>query len=160
MRKHIRWLILILLLSAFALWAALPDTTGIHIDTDGDGTPDVNLDVHQSLGLDLVGGSRVLLTADLPAGSFTAEDLQSAANSVSRRVNALGVAEASVQVQGNNRILVELPNVTDTEQAISTIQKTALLEFVDFSNIGASASSLTGKKILTDQQVTAQQQRD
>lgn len=180
MRSQIRWLVLILLLAVFAIWVSLPSTIitnvvdtcydgttnntkpvqGLHLDFDGDCKEDVGINVRQVLGLDLVGGLRVLLQAELPPGSFTVDDLRLAANNVEKRVNALGVGEATVQVQGSNRILVELPGVTDTCQAINTIQKTALLEFVDFSGLGAQASQLTGRKILTTEQLLIQQQRD
>jgi protein-export membrane protein SecD len=139
---------------------SLPDTQGIHWDSDGDGTADVNLNIRQSLGLDLVGGLRVLLEAELPPGSFTTDDLRQAANNVARRVNALGVTEPTVQVQGSNRILVELPGITNREEAIETIQQTAALEFVDFAGLGNQAQQFEGRHILTTQQVLIQQQRE
>lgn len=159
MRSNTRWLIFITLLAIFCIWVALPDTTGIHIDTNGDGKDDISLNVQQSLGLDLVGGLRVLLQSQLPIGSFTPEDLRTTANNVERRVNALGVGEATVQVQGNNRILVELPGVRNPQQAVDTIQKTALLEFVDFGGLSAQVNQLVGRKILTTEQVLIQEQR-
>ena len=56
------------------------------------------------------GGLRVLLAADLPADvSIDASELQQTANNVSKRVNALGLGEATIQTQGARRILVELP---------------------------------------------------
>lgn len=159
MRSHVWWFITIVLLTGFCLWVALPDTTGFQIDTNNDGDPDISLNVQQSLGLDLVGGLRVLLQSQLPAGSFTEEDLRGAANNVSRRVNALGVGEATVQVQGSNRILVELPGVKDPQQAIDTIQQTALLEFVDFGGLRAQADRFIGRRILTTEQVLLEQER-
>ncbi len=153
MSSNIRWLILVILLTVFAVWVDLPDNQGLHIDTDGDGKPDLNINVQQNLGLDLVGGLRVLLTAQLPPGSFTASDMQQTANNVGRRVNALGVTEPTIQVIGANRILVELPGVSDQQQAINTIQQTALLEFVDFSGMSSQVKTFEGKKILTDYQV-------
>jgi protein-export membrane protein SecD len=50
---------------------------------------------------------------------------------IDQRVNALGVTEPLVQTEGDRRILVELPGIDDPQQAISLIQETALLEFVD-----------------------------
>jgi protein-export membrane protein SecD len=50
---------------------------------------------------------------------------------VERRVNALGVSEAVVQGQDQNRISVELPGVNNPDQAIETIRSTGQLEFVD-----------------------------
>ncbi|PJF25420.1 MAG: protein translocase subunit SecD, partial [Phototrophicales bacterium] len=76
-----------------------------------------------------------------------------------RRVNALGVTEPTVQVQGNNRILVELPNVSDPNAAVSTIQQTALLEFVNFSGLGGQVDQFIGQHILTTQQALILSQR-
>ena len=176
MGGHIRWLIFILLVSAFALWVSLPGTLitnmpedcpnyqelveGIHIDNNGDCETDFALNVRQSLGLDLVGGLRVLLRADIPASQYTVEDLRQTANNVSRRIDALGVSESTIQVlEGSGRILVELPGVTDPEQAISTIQQTALLEFVNFSGMGGRVRDLEGQRILTTEQVLIARQR-
>jgi len=160
MSRHFRWLVFIVLLTVFSVWVALPDTQGIHIDSDSDGKPDINLNVQQSLGLDLVGGLRVLLQAELPPGSFTPSDLQQAANNVARRVNALGVGEATVQVVGGDRILVELPGASDCRSAIDTIQQTALLEFVDFSGLRGQAEQLVGHRVLTTEQVLEQQRAE
>lgn len=161
MRGHIRWLIIILLLAGFSLWVSLPDTHTVVIDLNHDGTPEFTLPIQQALGLDLVGGLRVLLKADLPAGQYTADDLRQAANNVARRIDALGVTEPTIQVlEGSGRILVELPGVSDPQQAISTIQQTALLEFVDFSGLSGQTREFTGKHILTTQQVVIQKQRD
>ncbi|MCU0476538.1 MAG: hypothetical protein MUC99_10595, partial [Anaerolineae bacterium] len=83
MARHYRWLVFIVLLTAFCVWVSLPDTTGLDWDNDGN----LDLTVRQELGLDLVGGMRVLLEAQLPTGSFTQEDLERAAENVGRRVN-------------------------------------------------------------------------
>ncbi len=157
MSRHLRWLVLIVLLTVFAVWAALPNSQPIRFDADNDGEPDIHIAPHQSLGLDLVGGLRVLLQAELPAGSFSIGDLSQAADNVSRRVNALGVGEATVQVVGANRILVELPGASDCQQAVDTIRQTALLEFVDFSGMGSQAQQYEGRSVLTTEQVFAQQ---
>ncbi len=45
------------------------------------------------------------------------------------RINELGVAEALVQTQGNNRIVVDLPGVQDTAEAKRVLGRTANLEF-------------------------------
>ncbi len=157
MSSNFRWLIVVILLTAFAIWVVLPNTQGIHLDTDGDGKPDINLNVTQQLGLDLVGGLRILLTAQLPAGSYTQSDLQQTANNVARRVDALGVTSPTVQVVGSNHILVELPGISDEKTAIDTLQQTALLEFVDFSGLtSAQVNSLQNGKVLTDYQVQNQ----
>ena len=46
-----------------------------------------------------------------------------------RRVDALGVTEPTLQVSGENRIIVELPGVDDPEQAVEAIGRTAQLTF-------------------------------
>ncbi len=158
-RRHLIWLVLIIVLSLGAIWIILPGNEGLILDTNNDGTPEVNFPLHQALGLDIVGGLRVLLQAELPPGSYSAGDLAEAANNVSRRVNALGVGEATVQVQGSERILVELPGVTDPAAAIETIQQTAQLEFVNFSGLANSAQQFIGQPILTTQQVLINQQQ-
>ncbi|HNH43033.1 MAG TPA: protein translocase subunit SecD [Agitococcus sp.] len=55
------------------------------------------------------------------------------------RVNELGVAEAVVQRQGSNRIVVQLPGVQDTAEAKRVLGRTATLEFrfVDWEHQGA-----------------------
>jgi protein-export membrane protein SecD len=153
------WLVVIVALAAFSLWVSLPDTTGFEIDTDNNGIPDFGLRVQQSLGLDIVGGLRVLLQAELPPGSFSVEDLRQTANNVARRVNALGVTEPTVQVQGSNRILVELPGLRDRDSAVRAIQQTALLEFVDFGNLPGQGQQFVGGRVLTDVQDRIQRQR-
>ncbi len=160
MRANIRWLVLIVLLTAFALRVSLPGSEDLVIDSNGDGEPEFSLSVQQSLGLDLVGGLRVLLKADLPPGQYSAEDLGQTANNVSRRIDALGVSEATIQVlPGSGRILVELPGVSDPEQAVATIQQTALLEFVDFHGLGGQAQDFDGQRIITTAQLEIQQRR-
>jgi protein-export membrane protein SecD len=79
---------------------------------------------------------------------------------VSRRIDALGVSEATIQVlPGSGRILVELPGVSDPEQAVATIQQTALLEFVDFHGLGGQAQDFDGQRIITTAQLEIQQRR-
>lgn len=160
MGRHIRWLIFILLLSAFALWVSLPDTQSVIYDSNQDGEPEFSLHIQQALGLDLVGGLRILLKADLPASQYSIEDLQQTANNVSKRIDALGVAEATIQVLASSgRILVELPGVTDPEEAVGAIRQTALLEFVDFSGLRGQINQFDGQRILTTEQLLIQQQR-
>lgn len=179
MSSHARWLIFIIILTIFCIWTATPPefkgveteacalasaeeqtelkcTENFELDFNGDGENDFVLNITQALGLDLVGGLRVLLQADIPVENFTLEDLSETANNVSRRVNALGLTEATIQVQGRNRLLVELPGVRDPEQAVATIQQTALLEFVDFGGLGAQVRGFEGVKIVTSGQVELQ----
>ncbi len=47
MRRNRLWLIIIVALAIFALWVSLPDNAGIVIDSDGDGTPEVNFNLRR-----------------------------------------------------------------------------------------------------------------
>ncbi|MBQ1839732.1 MAG: protein translocase subunit SecD, partial [Atopobiaceae bacterium] len=88
-------------------------------------------------GLDIRGGVSVILTASKPDGSsVSADDMVTATEIVQNRVNALGAAETTVQQQGTNSILVQIPGATDPDQAIQTIGRTGHLEFVRLDAIG------------------------
>jgi len=84
------------------------------------------------LGLDLKGGVRIVLEAqDTEGAKATSENIDSAVAVIDKRVNALGVSEATAVREGPNskRIIVELPGWEDPEKAKAIIGKTALLEF-------------------------------
>jgi len=83
------------------------------------------------LGLDLKGGTYVLLEADctrLPEGTDCGDALDGAENVIDRRVNAFGVSETEITREGRNRLAVQLPGIAP-EEARDLIGKTALLEF-------------------------------
>ena len=135
-----RWLVIILVVVAAAIWIDLPNNPGIHI-------AGINREIETRLGLDLVGGVQALLEADLPEGTAVdSEKMQTATRIVENRVNGLGVTEALVQQAGDQRIVVELPGIEDPTIAISTIQETGLLEFV---SMGLSPQP-AGAIIVTD----------
>lgn len=83
------------------------------------------------LGLDLQGGMYLLLEVDKsklgPAEAKNA--VQQAMQIIRNRIDQFGVAEPSIQKQGDNRILIQLPGLLDQERAKSLIGQTALLEF-------------------------------
>lgn len=81
-------------------------------------------------GLDIQGGLSVVLTAKGEDGAaVSTEDMEKSRAIIESRVNALGASEAVVQVQGTNQILVQIPGLSDTEEALDTIGKTGRLEF-------------------------------
>lgn len=55
--------------------------------------------------------------------------IQQALEVIRNRINELGLSEPTIQVQGNRRILVQLPGVKDLKRAMDLIGKTARLEF-------------------------------
>ena len=90
------------------------------------------------LGLDLNGGTHLVYQAD--TSKTQTGDIKGAMNSlrgtIEKRVNAFGVGEPLVQVEESKagtttleKLVVELPGVTDIDKAIALIGKTPLLEF-------------------------------
>ena len=81
-------------------------------------------------GLDIQGGLSVVLTAKSTDGQpVTPEDMEKSRAIIESRVNALGASEATVQEQGSDQILVQIPGLADTEEALATIGRTGSLEF-------------------------------
>jgi protein-export membrane protein SecD len=112
--KDYVWLVVILAVAGWAIWIV----------------QNPNYPIRQ--GLDLQGGLQVLLKADLPEDiEIESAQLDTSRQIIEQRVNALGVAEPLVQTEGDRRILVELPGIDNPDEAVSLIQETALLEFVN-----------------------------
>lgn len=129
-QRNINRLIGIVILTAILLWIDQPNNPGLHLKI-GNFQIDRDITLHQ--GLDLQGGLQVLLQADVPADQeedFDARTMEAARVIVENRVNALGVTEPQVQLQGERRIIVELPGIENPDQAIATLRETGLLEFV------------------------------
>lgn len=117
--------VLILLVGAAVSWFAFTNTTE-------------NARFPYQFGLDLAGGTHLVYSAD--TSGVVDGDVTSAMNSlrevIERRVNIFGVSEPLVQVerggvvgQGEHRLIVELPGVTDIQAAIQAIGETPLLDF-------------------------------
>lgn len=90
------------------------------------------------LGLDLSGGTHLVYKADVSAvaPSQVDEAMSSLRDVIERRVNLFGVSEPVVQVEsgsfandGEQRLNVDLPGVTDISKAVTMIGQTPLLEF-------------------------------
>ncbi len=131
------------------------------------------------LGLDLAGGSQLVYQADVT--DVNASDVPALMNVlrevIERRINVFGVSEPNVQVERGSvvsggepaeRLVVELPGVTDVENAISEIGRTPLLEFklVDQevmaaqesaaalqANASSSATATSGKAVISNVKV-------
>jgi len=89
-----------------------------------------------NLGLDLKGGMHLLLKVDTThlEGSAKLDACDRAVEVIRNRIDEFGVRETSIQKQGVDEIVVQLPGVSDRERAIDIIGKTALLEFKVVSN--------------------------
>lgn len=83
------------------------------------------------LGLDLVGGSRLVLEAQTTPtiAKITPEMMDSLRFAIENRVNKLGVAETVVQQTGEKRLLIEIPNISDLSKAKEFLGETAELDF-------------------------------
>ena len=81
------------------------------------------------LGLDLVGGSRLVLEAAPANGIVTPDMMSSLQFAIENRVNKLGVSETVVQRSGDKRLIVEIPDVSDLNQAKAYLGETAELDF-------------------------------
>jgi len=94
----------------------------------------IRKEVKLHLGLDLAGGAHLVYQADLtgiPVDQQTAA-VEGARDVIERRVNALGVGEPIVQTNRSSdgyRVIVELPGITDVNEAIKRIGDTPVLEF-------------------------------
>ena len=122
-QKSLNWrLPLIAAVVAVSLYYAVPP-----FDPDGAGPRQGKI----KLGLDLQGGMHLVLrvdTAKLPEKAR--EDATARAVEIIRnRIDQFGVSEPSIQREGAERIVVQLPGVSDRERALTLIGKTALLEF-------------------------------
>ncbi len=112
-----------------AAWVSWPANPGIHLDL---GPIHIHRDLQLKQGLDLRGGLSVLLAADVPSNETVSRDSMAAARViVENRVNALGVTEPLIQLQGDRYIVVELPGIQDPDAAVAALKGTGLLEFVD-----------------------------
>lgn len=83
------------------------------------------------LGLDLRGGSHLVYKADFKdvAQADQGEAIRAVRDTIERRVNSFGVAEPQVLVEGQDRVIVELPGIKDVNEAIKQIGQTPFLEF-------------------------------
>jgi preprotein translocase subunit SecD len=83
------------------------------------------------LGLDLQGGSQLTIqvkpTTEHPV--ITQTDLEAVQKVIENRINGLGVSEASIQSAQGNKVLVQLPGVSDPQQAERVLGGVAQLEF-------------------------------
>lgn len=109
-----------------------------------------DLEVHQ--GLDLVGGSHLVFEADM--SKIEAQDredaLVGAREIIARRVDLYGVAEPLIQTatSGDNyRIIVELPGIKDTQEAIELIGQTAQLDFREEPELTGAEEATSGADI-------------
>lgn len=94
-----------------------------------------------NLGLDLRGGFEILYEVE-PLNQGASMDMNAVINSISKRINVLGVSEPSIIVEGDNRVRVQLAGVADQDTAREMIGTTANLTFRDVDDNELADSSI------------------
>jgi len=126
MMKNMKWrALLAVVVIGLAIWAGYPpldikDKEGELIEKG-----------KVNLGLDLQGGVHLVLKVD--TSELTPEEAKDAPDRaleiIRNRIDQFGVLEPGIQRQGKDRIIVQLPGVTDRERAINLVKTSAHLEF-------------------------------
>ncbi len=120
--------VLVILILLFGLYA-----TFVGIGTTEDGKP-LNGKNALKYGLDINGGVYVVMEGKTEGLGYSNEEINEIMEQtravLNNRVNQLGVAESTVTREGVQRLRVEMPGVTDAEEAIKAIGTTAQLSFI------------------------------
>ncbi len=99
------------------------------------------------LGLDLKGGTHLVYQGQF-SDNVSADEkdfkMDGVAKAIETRINRYGVVEPVIQRQGDDRIVVQLPGITDLEQAKALIEQTAFLEFREVEVNSGSAPATLG----------------
>ena len=111
-----------------------------------------NLDDHLKYGLDINGGVYVLLEAETKeTGTELSAIMDQTKRVLENRVNAMGISEATVSIEGTNRIRVEMPGVEDAESAIKQIGRTAQLRFLlADGSLALNGDGISDSQLATD----------
>jgi len=98
-------------------------------------------------GLDIQGGLSVILTAQETSSTAVTDDVMDRAELIVRnRVDRLGASESTIQRQGADSILVQLPGVKNAQEALDALGTTGQLEIRDV----ISTDATTGAPVLGD----------
>lgn len=96
----------------------------------------VKMDTKQ--GLDIAGGTRLVLEAQVPAEdekTWNNEKLKAVVKIIENRVNGGGYGEVLVQPKGEKQVVVELPDIDNPQEAIDLLKSTAQMEFRYFEKV-------------------------
>ncbi|CAM5627932.1 MULTISPECIES: protein translocase subunit SecD [Streptomyces] len=103
------------------------------------------------LGLDLRGGTQIVLETRPGEGDSAAEATDRTLEVLRDRIDALGVAEPSLSRSGTDRIVVELPGVQDPTQAADVLGRTAQLTFHEVLGTASAKAGAGGPRVLEDE---------
>lgn len=155
--KHPRFLLgLVLIVTIFSVIINLTQAYSFNVGNAHIKFPGINLNMIPGFkmnrgfafrkGLDLEGGTSITLKADMSgvAENQKQNALDSAKAVIEKRVNFFGVSEPVVQTSKVNkdyRIVVEIPGVTDVNEAVKLVGKTAKMSFWEEGAPQASGSA-------------------
>jgi preprotein translocase subunit SecD len=109
--------------------------------------------IETKLGLDLQGGLKVEYRVDPNGGKApTLADVNVVKGIIERRVNATGVSEPVVVTSGTDRIVVEVPGISDTAAIQKLIGQTGRLDFVPLPAAEYGTGSNPGPRTATEGQ--------
>jgi len=114
MIKNLKWkALLVVIVVGVCLWMGYPPQDKV------------------KLGLDLKGGMHLILKVDLDKvpENARADATDRAIGIIRNRIDQFGVSEPLIQKQGQDRIVMQLPGITDRQRALDLIKQTAHLEF-------------------------------
>ncbi|MCX0247158.1 protein translocase subunit SecD [Streptomyces drozdowiczii] len=112
----------------------------------------ITLTMSPRLGLDLQGGTRMVLQAqDSDTAKADRESTDRTLEVLRRRIDSLGVTEPVLTRSGEDRIIVELPDVQDPRKAAAVIGKTAQLTFHAVRGVGEPAGDGKGLTLPDEQ---------
>ncbi len=126
MWTRIRWkCVLVVLIVGLAVWYSYPPLD-IH-NKEGEVTREGQI----NMGLDLQGGMHLILQVDMSklTPNEAKDAPQRALEVIRNRIDQFGVLEPVIQRQGKDRILIQLPGITDRERAKAIVGRTAHMEF-------------------------------
>ena len=113
-------------------------------------------DTRAHLGLDIVGGLRVVLRAkkeDLKGKPWTAENLESVRKILENRVNGTGVSEPVIITKPDDQVIIELPGLKDKEKLLGVIGDTASLQFYLIPQLDNRQWTVSGEDPVTKAKV-------
>jgi len=144
----------LILISVLTIFAAAVSGAGFFLPKDLSFQifdRDFSRDLSLRQGLDLQGGLQLVLETDMSEipGSEREDALDSAQSVIERRVDFLGVTEPFIQTSrlgDSYRVLVDLPGITDPDEALKLVGQTAQLDFREGENLD-QRTGLTGKDL-------------
>jgi preprotein translocase subunit SecD len=144
--------IFIVVVGALALFLDFFPNVRVPVIGDTTGTAEPRR-LEWKLGLDLQGGFRVEYQA-LPEGDKVPDSgaMNTIRGIIERRVNSTGVSEPVVQTQGSDRVVVELPGVTNAEDIENLVGATGRLDFVPLPTDTYGTATNPGPQTATENQ--------